>query len=881
MKKRIISLFVVISLLTGVLLPTAASAADSFDAVDVQELENATKVITNAISELDDTFAGGEAAAATDIFEGFLSVVQTGGTILTAVNGSVNFLKLIGVVKDANSEALSNITKQMQSISETIDQMNRKLDNITSEMSKLRASSEFNARTEQALLLQSNWNDFQYRYEETGMDDLMTEYSAVLLDGLRRWCVNQSEDSRTEDGMDNSKIIVLYRQEDGEFIPTYSAQNGIPADFPDDGRYLILSEDFLPESVSWNINTYREVIQTTIAEQINAAVQAGEFDRFSCGNFPEFTEEGAEELTQELIDQVAEDAVNTLSYRIACTEVNRSAAFSLRVRDAFRNYCSHLLAAGEGVDAALKTYYLTHAFEFEVSDDITAFCNQMAVKTATYGAFAMNILGLSDFSADADKTEAMSAYCRSLNGIGQAKENSLTGNDGYCYLTNTELYFTELRFTASATVDTKEDQAITAYRSSKGNAIQYDISGKWGSSHEYTKDALIGDDNMLLLAYTMRSNRNDMSYDYLQTHLCDWWLSDYGAIVTSFGQEEAMPLTSSAPLRVTRILGRYFRDGSNISLEKLPEDADSDYVCYRKMVSGSIYRPSTLSVDNTVLSGLAIYGENHGYWLNDEVAILGSSPNQGSFTASFDRIRQDYQYYFTYKYHQSVGYNCLVCRNVSPKLTGSDEYNPLNGYTELNEKLRRGEHGDEELAGFSGSRSKSPLADQLSHDAYYYNAVAWAEQNRVIFDVVNAPSDLFAPCTRAQMITFLWRSAGSPNADGDLAFADLEQSAYYAPAVRWAVSEGIAKGASDTEFLPDAACTRAQAVVFLARFAGVQDADAASVFSDVRSTDYCASAVKWAKDNDITKGTSATTFSPNMECSCVQALTMLYRLMNQ
>ena len=100
-----------------------------------------------------------------------------------------------------------------------------------------------------------------------------------------------------------------------------------------------------------------------------------------------------------------------------------------------------------------------------------------------------------------------------------------------------------------------------------------------------------------------------------------------------------------------------------------------------------------------------------------------------------------------------------------------------------------------------------------------------------------------------------------------------------AEAVRWALREGVTMGTSDMTFSPDAVCTRGQIVTFLARFAGVKDADTASVFNDVKSSDYFAAAVKWAKDNGVTSGTSATTFSPSANCTRAQVVTFLYRWM--
>ena len=161
---------------------------------------------------------------------------------------------------------------------------------------------------------------------------------------------------------------------------------------------------------------------------------------------------------------------------------------------------------------------------------------------------------------------------------------------------------------------------------------------------------------------------------------------------------------------------------------------------------------------------------------------------------------------------------------------------------------------------------------------YYYDAVLWAYQNTICSgtDAVHfAPN---APITRGQIVTFLWRASGCPAAEHTAArFKDVDPDAYYVKAVEWALSQGITVGTSETTFSPDAVCTRGQIVTFLARCAGIKDADTQSVFTDVNANDFFAAAVKWAKDTGITGGTSATTFSPNDDCTRAQGVAFLYR----
>jgi len=161
---------------------------------------------------------------------------------------------------------------------------------------------------------------------------------------------------------------------------------------------------------------------------------------------------------------------------------------------------------------------------------------------------------------------------------------------------------------------------------------------------------------------------------------------------------------------------------------------------------------------------------------------------------------------------------------------------------------------------------------------YYTDAVAWA----IAQGITNGTTETtFSPdnsCTRAQMVTFLWRSAGSPSpTNSDNPFTDVAAGTYYYDAVLWAVEHGITTGTTDTTFSPNNTVTRGQTVTFMYRNAGSPKVDTVSPFVDVPSDAYYADAVVWAASNDITKGTTDTTFSPNESCTRAQIVTFLYR----
>ena len=171
----------------------------------------------------------------------------------------------------------------------------------------------------------------------------------------------------------------------------------------------------------------------------------------------------------------------------------------------------------------------------------------------------------------------------------------------------------------------------------------------------------------------------------------------------------------------------------------------------------------------------------------------------------------------------------------------------------------------------------SPSFADVPADAYYAEAVQWAVAQGITKGTSAAAFSPDSTCTRAQIVTFLHRAAGSPEAAGGTVFSDVPEDAYYADAVRWAVAEGITRGTSETAFSPDAPCTRAQIVTFLHRAAGSPEAADAAAFSDVSDSAYYAGAVRWAVAGGVTRGTGADRFSPDKTCTRAEAVTFLYR----
>lgn len=175
------------------------------------------------------------------------------------------------------------------------------------------------------------------------------------------------------------------------------------------------------------------------------------------------------------------------------------------------------------------------------------------------------------------------------------------------------------------------------------------------------------------------------------------------------------------------------------------------------------------------------------------------------------------------------------------------------------------------------SAEAAPEFDDVKPGAFYFDAVQWAVENGI---TNGTGKNTFSPndvCSRYQIVMFLWRAAGQPEAKAAVSFADVKPGDIFYEAVQWAVERGITKGTSSTSFSPYAPCTRGQIVTFLYRSAGSPTISGACNFSDIPADSFCHDAVIWASSEGITNGTSAGRFSPNEGCTRAQVVTFLYR----
>ena len=305
----------------------------------------------------------------------------------------------------------------------------------------------------------------------------------------------------------------------------------------------------------------------------------------------------------------------------------------------------------------------------------------------------------------------------------------------------------------------------------------------------------------------------------------------------------------------------------------------------------TLKNPTKSGYTFTGWSGTGLDGEN-----NMTVTIPTGSTGNRTYTAHWRYNGSGHSYsYYTIKTTAGAGGSISPSGNVSVR-EGRDRtftITPDKGYAISNVKIDgksigavksytfenvRRTHTIEVIFMKANGNPQTGVFVDVATGSYYEDAVDWAVENGITKGTDDTHFSPDGICTRAQAVTFLWRTAGSPKPEiRTMPFTDVPVGSYYYDAVLWAVGNGITKGTSDTTFSPNMTCTRAQIVAFLWRSEKSPAAGTANPFADVKSTAYYADAVLWAVKENITKGTTSTTFSPNADCTRAQIVTFLWR----
>lgn len=688
--------------------------------VSVDDIKKSIENVIKSVDELKDIIkpetADSLEAAFTSFFEGAVSI---GGTAINVIDGATTFLMLIGVMKDAKMNQLLNISEQLKQISDKLEIMDKKLDEILSQMTAMQAEGAFKERANRAVNMNKFWVDFETEYMENQMDSLMRQYESALRDRTKLWIENRTEGARQTDPYDplTSKVVLFYPDATkqiehtliNDFDPFHARSEVATPDpytlyadefFTQGDVLLILDETFLPQTgeIVWNVNTYRNDLKDFFSKKLYdlraSSVSSGSkplsleeslstFHYKSWNNYPFL-------WTDEEIEQYANDAADAIIYRINWYVVNQSADFSAKVRQSYTNFCNHMIAPQEGMSALLQSFFLSHAFEYEIAEDLKAVINQMLLKTGVYSMFAMNVLGFSVYATDDEKQSAADTMCSAIDSLKGMLDNSITGCDNYCYVTNSIVDYGEAVFSSSVDVNYKVRGQVASYLSYSGSSISPSFT--YEKKVDEAPPSLIGDANALLIAYHLASKGLTFDQAFMEQHLTTQPIERRSAVITSMKGEQSLPLDGSCVMKSHRAIGGWFNGNPIVTMNGLPSGCTSDYIVFRRGMNGSLYTGGLSTPEaNKMLLGIAVYGESHWYWEKDECAVMGGPCRESSFKENLPpRVQTDISFwgddYYRQNYSVSTAYNMLVSIPTSAVLLTPGPY-PLSDLVESNASL--------------------------------------------------------------------------------------------------------------------------------------------------------------------------------------------------
>ena len=754
MFRKIISTFVIVLMLVCSLNCRFSIVKAEGPEPTIEELEEAAKIVTESIDGLKDIMDDpSKASSFKSAFTNISKLAEGIGNIADMASSCVSFLQMIGVIEDPVEAALSEITTELGRMDGKLNAIDSKLVDIMKAMSTIQALSEFNARTSTAMQLNDRWStNLQNDLVINGIDKSVTLYESKVSAAVQNWCKNPATRNNTDLSVDNSCLYLRYAILDNAshiYDLICSKSNGAPTD--ESMRYLYLSADFLPGKIDYTEESYRQDIIDAIVSKIKAYVNSENYEGFECRNFPEFTKEGKASLTDDLINSVASDAVDTIVFRTTYCQLNKdgeeSANFAKGVKTAYENYCNELLTSGHGIDALLNTVYLTNAFEGDVKKDIGHICDQTIVKAAMYGNFAIQVTGNSIYINNEDKNSIVKTYTDTIDALQKIKKNSLTGQDNYSYITNTKFAYTEVSFIITAKMKQKKDGDNRAYEGSSSS----DFAVKF---YHGSKGDLIGDVDMQVLLYTLSSLKNakpsqadgarfkaedgDVLIDdnFIDKYFVKYIDSghDYpmDKIVTSYSAQQELSTSATVLMKANNQMGnkpgQYFDDDPTFYLGSLPSPATTNFLSDLKTINGTTFSVSSQSLDNNdYLGSFGIYGESHTLWYVDEAAFLGG-PFDNFVTNGFlsdVQERKTGDIYYDEDLTQTTIFRCLQ-KEALPSLRGQDSlYNPLQNYRNLTMTIAKDYLVNHD---FERTIAKEPTC--LEEGLYKYTCVHTDEQGK-------------------------------------------------------------------------------------------------------------------------------------------------------
>lgn len=427
--------------------------------------------------------------------KGLTSFLSNLGKGISAVNTVLGFLGF-GSSKDSGPTIEEEMYAEIQDMHVELNHIDSMVEKMSDELSQFRAESKYNETLSKASDLNAQWNNFEQKYMENGMEEQLQTYEFKIREGLKAWWKGNRTDSET--GIDINNVTVKYEPESGDLV--LERQNGVKAS-ESDYSYITLKEKSLPKAGSYfDMDEYQEALTDAIENGIRQGVLLDDpSEYFESANMPIFTKDGwaaaSYQERNEAIEKACKDAHDVLLYKIGYIVVNQNPEMVRDTISTFKNYCTNLGKSEYGVDALIGALKSSNAFAGEIREQFNNFCATMLMKTGEYAAFTIDLIGKSNItkkSATDPGSDINIAAGNWLNAVNTIDEQSsaMSPYDDYCFVTNCRLdvlpVTAELFF--SGTDPSKSDfvscDVAPLSQKTKGREVYL----VWGTDNDYYKE---------------------------------------------------------------------------------------------------------------------------------------------------------------------------------------------------------------------------------------------------------------------------------------------------------------------------------------------------------------------------------------------------------
>lgn len=613
--RRLISVML-IALMVCTASPAFAWTGDSAKAGQDQEpVAYAQAASGEKIADAVDKFAEAMSKFAQDTSEmsKLSSFLTRFGGLTSAASGVVGILQMSGIIQDPNLAKLSEILDRVKDIQTQLKEMDAKLDDIRQELVNIEVSIDEKDRNNNAKAMLKNWSDFNTYYCEP-LDDLMKIYEGKINGGIKAWW-----EKGPKDGV--RVVYALVKDEKGQTVQelTYTSESSakVPA-AADNGEAIAAELSFgvpvslLPNtrSIAFSVDRFR----TDYTERMKTAfVNAANGKKLDA---QEAFYTAWDKLTAEQKDQAAagyaEDILNTQIYHISRDVMSANDEWVIEVLNAYRNYCNHVLEQNSGVNAMLNAMYLTHAFEGEIKEDISKFCDAMVVKTGVYGQFALSCAGQDAMQSRANREQVQSQFVDTVIHVSETKGNAILGYDNFCYITGTRVEY--------AWLDAKSTMRVKIEGVGSGYAFREFSSTNWS----LTVPNILDNVKSQVLYHQYQSlNQGKTSFSsYLKAYGAFPWDDWDGDIMTTYHGGKDFAFAEGIPMKAGGYFAgeNYFTSGQYYKIDVgTGSNVEQQYyhVHDKLMLDTMSMETGKLKV-NRMAGARAFYGESHGRWVDDE-----------------------------------------------------------------------------------------------------------------------------------------------------------------------------------------------------------------------------------------------------------------------